>query len=118
MSSAAAPPTQVPAGQTALSRGAPWGAEDSKEFARGLFANSQLAQQELDRYRRYNPKADANDPTLKRLQGAVNSTGSDAQAGLKWATMSPGARQSVLTNDTTTAESYTRSLRDELPIWL
>jgi len=116
-STAAAPTAR--ASRTALARGAPSGVEESREFARGLFAISQMAQQELDRYRKANPKADANDPRLKSLQDAATAAGEDAQAGVKWATMTTSARQSVLTREDMDAQRertklMTGSYQDEV----
>lgn len=104
--------------RTALEMGAPSGREESREFARGLFAKSQMAQQELDRYRKANPKADANDPTLMRLQSDASMAATEAQAGVQWATMTPSARQSVLTQEDMAAKKnraafMTKAFADE-----
>lgn len=69
----------------------------TQTFVKGLFASANNAQKALEDYRAANPKADANDPRLTELQNAANAAANDAQAGSKWAAMTPSKRQSILT---------------------
>ena len=98
----------VPAGRSAFSMGAP--AMDDRvdgsgrsipgtqTFVRNLFATADNANKALAMYKKQNPNANSqNDPQHRALEQAVSSAVNDSNAGSKWASMTPSARQSVLT---------------------
>ena len=99
---------EVPAGRSAFSMGAP--AMDDRvdgagrvvpgtqTFVRNLFATADNANKALAMYKKQNPNANSqNDPQHRALEQAVSSAVNDSNAGSKWASMTPSARQSVLT---------------------
>lgn len=99
---------EVPAGRSAFSMGAPAmddrvdgsgrAVPGTQTFVRNLFATADNANKALAMYKKQNPNANSqNDPQHRALEQAVSSAVNDSNAGSKWASMTPSARQSVLT---------------------
>lgn len=108
VTTSAAPAAAAPgAGRSAYSMGAP-SLDDridttghfipgAQTFVRGIFAGAENAQKALEAYRKAHfGSLNENDPQLKALEQAANAASADVSAATKWASMSPSARQSVL----------------------